>query len=277
MTPQEQQLLSALTDRVNQTVLTEKDPDAARYLQDTLGRNPDALYLLAQTVLVQNYALDQARQQIQQAQQQSAEPKHATSFLGSLLGFDHDDKPAPPPPRYTPVPNAPTPQYAQQQYSQPQYGQPQYAQPQYAQGFAPQSGIMGGGGFLRSAMQTAAGVAAGALAFEGIESLMHGFGQHAGYGGGQGFGNFGGGNTPGETVNNYYGDSAHSANPDIEDRRNDAADTSLADNDPDDFASNDTSNDTASNDSYAETDPDDFSSSDDSSSFDSSSSDDSNS
>jgi hypothetical protein len=55
-------------------------------------------------------------------------------------------------------------------------------------------------------MQTAAGVAAGALAFQGIESLMHGFGNAAGYG--QGFGGFGGeGQRPvEEVVNNYYGD-----------------------------------------------------------------------
>jgi uncharacterized protein len=53
-------------------------------------------------------------------------------------------------------------------------------------------------------MQTAAGVAAGALAFEGIESLMHGFGHAAGYG--QGFGGFGGDGQRPEIINNYYGD-----------------------------------------------------------------------
>ena len=65
---------------------------------------------------------------------------------------------------------------------------------------------------MRSAATTAAGVAAGALAFEGIESLMHGFGHEAGFGGyggglgsgiGSGLGDFGG--RPEETViNNYY-------------------------------------------------------------------------
>jgi hypothetical protein len=69
------------------------------------------------------------------------------------------------------------------------------------------------GGFLRSAAQTAAGVAAGALAFEGIESLMHGFGHAAGYGSsfGSGFGgvsDFGGAGRPEEIINNYYGASA---------------------------------------------------------------------
>jgi hypothetical protein len=53
-------------------------------------------------------------------------------------------------------------------------------------------------------MQTAAGVAAGALAFEGIESLMHGFGHAAGYG--QGFGGFGGDGQRPDVINNYYGD-----------------------------------------------------------------------
>ena len=56
-------------------------------------------------------------------------------------------------------------------------------------------------------MQTAAGVAAGALAFEGIESLMHGFGHAAGYGG-AGLGGFGGAEMQErpEVINNYYDD-----------------------------------------------------------------------
>ena len=184
MTPQEQQLLQGLTDRVNQTVLQEKDPDAEQFIQQALGRNPDATYILAQTVLVQQYALDQAKKQLddakQQLAQQAQQPKHSGSFLGNLLGTNDDRQPPPPPPpppQYAPVNNPPAyaqPQYAAPQYGQPQYGQPQYGQPQYGQ---PQYGQPAGGGFLRSAMQTATGVAAGALAFEGIESLMHGFGS----------------------------------------------------------------------------------------------------
>ena len=65
-----------------------------------------------------------------------------------------------------------------------------------------------GGGFLRSAAATAAGVAGGALLFQGISSL---FGNH--YAGGL----MSGGMTPGlgETVvNNYYGDDAGGAGGD---------------------------------------------------------------
>src|SRR5713226_4038011 len=161
--------------------------DAEQMLQQGLGKNPDALYILAQTVLVQKYALEQAQAQLAQAKaqieqmQQHPEPKHATSFLGSLLG--RNEAPAPPPP-------PPPPQG---------YAPPQQAYPQYVPvggGYGAPMGGGGGGGFLQNAMQTAAGVAAGALAFEGIESLMHRFGHAAGEG-----------QRPvEEVVNNYYGD-----------------------------------------------------------------------
>jgi uncharacterized protein len=211
VTPQEEQLLNALVERINQTQLQEKDPDAEALLNGSLGSNRDALYILAQTVLVQNIALERAKAevtQLQQQAQQARQPAHATSFLGSLLG--HRD-PAPPP-AYQPV----NPQYTQPQDTQAappsQFAQPQYQQPQYVPVSA------GPPSFLRGAMQTAAGVAAGALAFEGVEAVLHGLGGHPGYGwGGGGFGMgpvMGGGLMGGgfdrpveETVvNNYFDD-----------------------------------------------------------------------
>lgn len=194
MTPQESQMLNDLARKITQTQLQEKDPEAEQLLQQALGHDQDALYKLAQTVLVQNIALDQARQQILHLQEQPA-PSRASSFLGSLLG--HKDPPPPPQPQYQaqyqPVPQ----QYVQQGgYAQ---------QPQYVQ--QPSGG--GGSGFLRSAATTAAGVAAGALAFEGVESLLHmghgGFGG-GGFGGDYAGGGWGGGEAPREEViNNYYG------------------------------------------------------------------------
>jgi hypothetical protein len=202
MTPQEEQMLNDLIGRIGQTRLSEKDPDAEQLLNQGLGRNPDALYTLAQTVLVQKYALEQAQSQLQQLQQQqqTPQPARSTSFLGSLLGH-RDQAPAPPPPP-PPQPSygAPPPPYGQP------YGQQWGPPPGY--GAPPPQG--GGPSFLRSAATTAAGVAAGALAFEGVESLMHGFGGSPGLGGGSGlFGGPGGagGGAPEETViNNYYDD-----------------------------------------------------------------------
>jgi len=213
MTAQEQQMLQGLAERINRTELPEKDADAEQFIEQTLGRNPDALYVMAQTVLVQEYALDQAqkqladlRGQLSQAQQHGTEPRHATSFLGNLLGrHDEAARPAapPPPPVAAPV------QYVGSGYgpglAYPAGGYPIAGMPPVA-GMPPQ-----GGGFLRSAMETAAGVAAGALAFEGVESLMHGFGHSAGYGtdfAGPGYGTAGFGGEPREeVVNNYYGNA----------------------------------------------------------------------
>src|ERR1700734_3932813 len=101
MTPQEESMLNDLIGRVEQTQLTEKDPEAEQLLSQRLGRNPNALYILAQTVLVQKYALEQATAQINQLRQQSQQPPpqqpaRSTSFLGSLLGH-HDPAPPPPP------------------------------------------------------------------------------------------------------------------------------------------------------------------------------------
>jgi hypothetical protein len=226
MTPQEQQLLDGLIQRVEQTQLPEKDQEAERRLAQTLGRNPDALYILCQTVLVQQYALEQAQKQLADAKQQLAEvtqppPQQHTSFLGGLFGGGQVAPPPPPP--YSPV------------YG----GQPGYmpvAPPQYV----PVSGGFGGGGFLQGALQTAAGVVAGEMAFRGIEDLMHGFGHEAGYGSDRELG-LGGYDRP--AVETNYGDDSgggfgdrlgaadgdQGISPDIEDRRDSFVDSSSGD------------------------------------------------
>lgn len=235
MTSQEQQLLHSLIERVNRTQLQEKDLDAEDLLARQLGNNPDALYILAQTVLVQDIALQQARAQVAQAQR--PQPARTTSFLGSLLG--HRD-PDPPQTAYAPPPAV-------------------YAQPQYVAAPAGQPS------FLRGAMQTAAGVAAGALAFEGVEAVLHGLG---GYGHpGMGWGGSGMGWEPGigagfdrpaeETViqNNYFdepGDQGHRASGEL--HREDRSDAQFSDASYDDTGNRDDFADTSSLDSGRDSD-----------------------
>ena len=204
MTSQESSMLEDLVRKVVETKLTEKDPDAEQLLREGLGTDPDAIYKLAQTVLVQNLALNQARDQIRQLQQhpQQAQPARATSFLGGLLG--HRDA-GPRPPQSEPVPyqsGAVPPQYA----TAPTYGGVPASSP--------------AGSFLRSAASTAAGVAAGALAFEGIESLMHGFGHSGGWGG-PGFGS--GAPPVEETVINNYSEDARQPGASSEQRESEAS------------------------------------------------------
>jgi hypothetical protein len=203
MTDEEQQLLRGLAERVNRAEVGEKDSEAEQFIRQNIGSNPDALYILAQTTLVQEYALNQARRQmaelrteLEQAKRSHEEqPKPSGSFLGNLLHRDQSRTPPPPP---VPPQRSPVAPYATDQVSGvgPGLAYPTggYPIPGATAGYgAPQ------GGFLRSALQTATGVAAGALAFEGIESLLHGFGGHAGYGGGYG-------EERPEIIENYYGE-----------------------------------------------------------------------
>src|SRR5260370_41725371 len=108
MTPQEEQMIRGLIDRVQGTQLTDKDPAAQQMLDQGLGRNPDAIYILAQTVLVQQYALEQAQMQLKQAKEQIEQMRQQSStqanpqaprpgsFLGNLLHLNQPPAGAPP-------------------------------------------------------------------------------------------------------------------------------------------------------------------------------------
>ena len=210
MTPQEKELLTTLLDRVKNAPRQDKDPEADALIRQAMAAQPDLPYYLTQTVLIQDLSLHQAQQRIADIEKQLADAQQAAkpsvgSFLGGLFGS------RPPTQASAPAQAGPwtrSPQVAAAPPAQP-YGQPGYAsQPGYGQqpmggGFMGGGGVGGaGGGFLRSAAATAAGVAGGALLFQGISSL---FGNH--YAGGL----MSGGMTPGlgETVvNNYYGNDA---------------------------------------------------------------------
>ena len=218
MTPQEKELLTTLLDRVKNAPRQEKDPEADALIRQAMVAQPDLPYYLTQTVLIQDLSLHQAQQRIADLEKQLADAQQAAkpsvgSFLGGLFGS------RPPAQASGPAQAGPwsrAPQVAAAPPAQPAqpYGQPGYApQPGYGQqpmGGGFMGGGMGGGaggGFLRSAAATAAGVAGGALLFQGISSMF-----------GHGYANtLSGGMSPGlgETViNNYYGDSGSSAGGD---------------------------------------------------------------
>ena len=268
MTPQEQQMLDGLIRRVQSAQLTSKDADADRRIHDALGSSPNALYILCQTVLLQGYALEQAQKQIATSKEQAAHsqqpPPHEPTFLEMIFGRSDPDQaqsnstslntPGVGQPGYgAPIYDAP-PQAGQVQYGQPGYTRPGYgqqtpagyppgtypAQPGYGTPYAPYNagapggfggGGFGGGGFLQGALQTAAGVALGEMAFQSVEGLFRGFGHAAGYGSDRavGFGDVssgsggdygqGGGFFSREQAENGVNDQLSS---DIEDRRGDA-------------------------------------------------------
>ncbi len=230
MTPQERDLVTALLDRLTQQGIQPKDAEADALIRRALADQPDAPYYLVQTVLIQDMALRNAESRIAALERQLAQAKAApapqqqqpASFLG---GAGRGSVPASG--AWTRSTPGGAPEAA---WSQPG-GAPVGAAPAIMPG--------AGSGFLRQAAATAAGIAGGALLFQGIQSL---FGPH--YGGG-----FLAGmpTQPGisETVNNYYGDQGApgltQADAGLDQQHADAADQDMGDADfaDEDFGADD--------------------------------------
>ena len=70
MTPQEQELVSELLDRLAKLESKPRDPDAERLIADGLRRAPHAVYALVQTALVQDEALKRANARIEELEAQ---------------------------------------------------------------------------------------------------------------------------------------------------------------------------------------------------------------
>ena len=94
MTPQEHQLITELFARLKQTPAQAKDAEADQLIRKGGMEHSDALYLLVQTVLIQDMALSQAQHRLAALEQHlaaataasSAPPSQpATSFLGGAL------------------------------------------------------------------------------------------------------------------------------------------------------------------------------------------------
>src|SRR5262245_56281442 len=103
MTPDERQLISGLFDRMRGFGSPQKDRDAETLINESVRSMPDAPYMLVQSVLVQEHALQQANERIQaledqvrnlQGQNAGQGQSSGGSFLGGLFGTG---RPAEPP------------------------------------------------------------------------------------------------------------------------------------------------------------------------------------
>src|SRR5262249_28015093 len=87
MTPEERQMLDNLFERINATGATPRDGEAETFIGEAVRAMPFAPYVLAQTVLVQQHALEAAAHRIsslEAAAQQEPQSQEQTSFLGNL-------------------------------------------------------------------------------------------------------------------------------------------------------------------------------------------------
>lgn len=139
-----------------------RDPEAETFIRQTMARQEGSAYLLAQTVVVQDNALQNAQSRIEQLeyelQSRAAAPAQSGGFMSRLFGGA--------------APAAPRPAMAPQGQRPMGYGGQQ-------QGFGQQQQPAQGGGFLAGAAQTAVGVAGGVILGNMIGGMFAGSAEAA--------------------------------------------------------------------------------------------------
>lgn len=170
MNSEEQTLIDGLFARLKKAEAEggPRDAPADQRIKEHLAGQPAAAYYMAQAILVQEAAikrLDEQKRQLQaeldDARARAQAPAHGGGggFLSNLFGGGNREA-------------APAPRSNGGGWREPNnsWGQPS---PPPQQGYAqpPQAGPAGG--FMRGALQTAAGVAGGVMLAEGISSLFH--------------------------------------------------------------------------------------------------------
>lgn len=135
-----------------------RDSESESYIREKISNQPGAPYYMAQTIVVQEQALEAAQARIEQLEAEAAAaPRQSGGLFGGLFGGGAQ------PPRRGSVP-----QIGRRAGPQGGYGQ----QAGYGQGAMPMQGQQRGGGFLAGAAQTAMGVAGGVLLANAIGGMF---------------------------------------------------------------------------------------------------------
>jgi hypothetical protein len=182
-------MISGLGKRLKNAPAPQIDRDAYDLILHTIGTRPDALYILTQSVLIQEMALNQAKAQIEDLRRGQESYAGAPQQGGFLPGSYQGSSYAAPP-------------------------------PQTGGGFS---------GFLHNVATTAAGVIAGEIAFDSLSSLFGGhrggfFGGGSGFMGGGDtiINNYG--DDQGDSRFAQAADQDQNISPDIDDERDNSGD-----------------------------------------------------
>ncbi len=170
MQAEEKQLIDGLFDRLRQAEeqTGPRHAEAEAVIQDAVRRQPAAPYYMTQAILIQEHALEQLNQRVQELEEElSRRPQQASSgsFLGGLFGAGKTEPaaaaPAVPQRRFQPPPGVTV------------GGQP--APNAMAAGAAtPGAQPAQGGSFMGSAMQTAVAVAGGLVIGSLLANMLFG-------------------------------------------------------------------------------------------------------
>jgi len=149
-----------------------RDTAAEAFIRDEISRQPTAPYYMAQTIIVQEQALEAAQRRIEELETRETQPQGGGGLLGGLFGGDRTPsrRPAGAVPR-----TGGTATGASKWGSGAPGGQQDRSNAGRGMGgMAGMGGGMGGGGFLAGAAQTAMGVAGGVLLGNAIAGMFNG-------------------------------------------------------------------------------------------------------
>jgi hypothetical protein len=172
MNEQERQVIADIFRRLEQAANQPRDPEAERFIAEKLQRQPYAPYAMAQTVYVQEQALanlnaevERLRAEVEQARRQ---PQGGGFLSGLFGGGAREPQPA------RPAGGTPWSRAGQQSGA---FGQ-QAGGTGFGQGVSSQGpwggAARGGGGFLQTALGTAAGVAGGMMLGSALSNAFGG-------------------------------------------------------------------------------------------------------
>ena len=152
MNSQERQVIESLFTRLNEVErkAPARDAEADTFIQERIRHQPGAPYFMAQTIVMQEYALQQAQQQIEELERRATQRPAGSGLFSNLFGGGQNSSGS---------------------------GTSVVAGPRTMASGAnatplPQSGR--GGGFLAGAAQTALGVAGGVLLGNAIAGMFGG-------------------------------------------------------------------------------------------------------
>jgi hypothetical protein len=219
MNDQERQIITDIFRRLEHVAHQPRDPETERFIAERVRQQPYAPYAMAQALYVQEQALANLNAEVEQLRAEVQQVRRQPQGGGFLSGlFGGGSRASVPPRTGSPWGGRPSPN------QQPYGAQPGGMMGGMGGGMAggPWGGMQprGGGGFLQSAMATAAGVAGGMMI---ASALSNAFGGDAAAGGaaslaGSGEGGAGadaaGGDATGGITDSLYQD-ASAEEPDL--------------------------------------------------------------
>jgi uncharacterized protein len=164
MTPQEKDLLTRFLQQLASAQAGQKDAEAETLIRETVGRQPDAAYLLVQRALQLEQLLQASQEQVKKLEAEldqagAGSTSSGGRFLGDPNAWGRGAAQRPSQPQ--PSPQQPL------GYPHAQQNIPAGATTRAAPGGSWSSGLFG------NIASTAAGVVAGSFLFQGIQGLMN--------------------------------------------------------------------------------------------------------